>query len=241
MSTLLQLDPLGERLHALSHLAHLLIGGGGTGIAGRRSCRSFGRRREACLLWTFASFARSGHLPFARHGAGCPLDRRDQGRAIAREVLHEAQSFVEREDRHPVARGQVTLHVVERGSRGKLTTVLTQMIEDERDERDLPQRIGLTRSDRCRRRRRDRAGHRRPLDQPERSHLARHAVLEHRDLVLAQVAYRAPAAVTDDDVEDDGVGAGAESRLRRRLLPRGRTTGVEARRQDDSQRESRCR
>ena len=142
-----------------------------------------------------------------RDGRRRAIDGRGQRAGVAREVLQHVQPVVEREHRHPLPGRERLLQVVLRRLLRQLAGVLAEVVEHQGHERDAPQRIGLDDA----RAGRGQAGVGGPaLDQPERLHLARRAVLEDRDLVLPQIADRTSALVAHDDVEQHRRRAGAE-------------------------------
>jgi hypothetical protein len=123
-----------------------------------------------------------------------------QGVWISRERLRLPEPLLEPVHRHPLVWWQLARDKLQCGSTRERPPVLRQVIEDERDQRWIPQGIGSIDAADCRL---FSSGLPRSLDEPERSHLTRHSVFENRQLRRLYVANRLAAPVADHYVEDD--------------------------------------
>jgi hypothetical protein len=100
------------------------------------------------------------------------------------------------------------------------------VVEEEREEPHVRAlRFRLFVEGRANRPRRGRLVQGVDLEQFERRHLLRRAVLPHLEVALLQVTHRLPLLVGDDAVDPNEVDAGTERRLRRRGLIGGRLRG----------------
>ena len=118
------------------------------------------------------------------------LDRLAQGRRVVGEPLQDGEPAVDREDGGLRARAPAG-EVLERGPPGEAARGRSQAVEREGDVDRLGPGLAA----------------RRVLDEGERLDVLPHPVLEHLDLVQAQVAHETPVLVADDEVHLDPLGA----------------------------------
>jgi hypothetical protein len=126
---------------------------------------------------------------------------------ISRERLRQPEPLLESVHGHPLVGWQLARDKLQCRSTRERPSVLRQVIEDERDQRWIPQGIRSIGAANCRC---VGSGLARPLDEPERSHLTRHSLFEDRQLRRLYVANRLAAPVADDHVEHDSRRARAE-------------------------------
>ena len=193
-------------------------GGGALGLLGDAQ----GFLRDLFLLRRGARQRRSRHGRRSRSGENGLFHER----WIVRELLPQVQPLVDRPDSNPDVRLHVVGDEVERRLARQLP-VVEHLVEDHRDEADLPARIGLQAA---RGGARDAIFADLPLDEAEGGQLSRRSVLRDLHFGRPEIADRLSLLVPDHDVQqDDGAGRPVYGPAGSRLLTRVCVTGgVEA-------------